>query len=260
MLMATAKAPKKPWIAALLALMLGGPGCFYLGWRRGVVATLGWMFALPLPLVGVATELARGHDETLEFAIMFLFLIQAALAWMAYRSCKRTNTEAAKKAESPESDPIQCAQLKCVSEIRNAGAQVSVLSAITLFGGAMMYVNTSPPMGELGHFTHAFAPVLAVMSMWGVATGIGLRRACRWAWISMLVFGGLLTAACTLLIVPPLLIWGGGVDLYSLLGRVAGVLIFLPLAGIGFWWFTFFLRANVKSYFGIPRKAPEASA
>jgi cbb3-type cytochrome oxidase subunit 3 len=258
--MATARAPKKPWIAALLALVLGGPGCFYLGWRRGVVGTLGWMFALPLPLVGVVTELARGQDETLEFAIMFLFLIQAALAWLAYRSCKRTNAEAAKMAESPESDPIQNAQVKCVKEIRNTGAQVSVLSAITLFEGVILYVNTSPPMGELGHFTHGFAPVLMAMSIWGVATGIGLRRAYRWAWISMLVFGGLLTAACTLPMVPCLLMWGGGVDLYSLLGRVAGVLIFLPLAGIGFWWFSFFLRANVKSYFGIRRKAPEASA
>ena len=260
MLMAPAKAPKKPWIAALLALVLGGPGCFYLGWRRGVVGTLAWMFAIPLPVAGLATELVQGQEGSLqfEFAVMFLFSIQAALAWMAYRSCKRTNTEAAKKAESPEPDSIQSAQVKCVKEIRTTGAQVSVLSAITLFGGVMTYVNTSPPMGELGHFTHAFAPVLAVMSLWGVAAGIGLRRAYRWAWISMLVFGGFLTAICALLLVPFLLMPGGGWDAW--LGRVVSALVFLPLAGIGLWWFTFFLRANVKSYFGIPHKAPEASA
>jgi hypothetical protein len=258
MLMAVAKAPKKPWIAALLALGLGGPGCFYLDWRRGVVATLGWMFALPLPLVGLVTELARGQDGSLEFAIMFLFLIQAGVAWMAYRSCKRVNAEAAKKAEGPESDPIQCAHVKSVKEIRNTGLQVTVLSGVTLFGGVMSYLNTSPPMGELGHFTHGFAPVLTAMSIWGLATGIGLRRAYRWAWISMLVFGGLLTATCTLLIVPYLLMPGGGVS--SWLARVASVLYFLPPAAIGLWWFTFFLRANVKSYFGIPHKVPEASA
>jgi hypothetical protein len=113
-------------------------------------------------------------------------------------------------------------------------------------------------MGELGNFTHAFAPVLAALSLWGVATGIGLRRAYRWAWISMLVFGGLVTAACTLLIVPYLLMPGGGGS--SWLARVVSVLYFLPPAAMGHWWFTFFLRANVKSHFGIPRKVTEASA
>jgi len=257
MLMARASA-KKPWIAALLALMLGGPGCFYLGWRRGVRATLGWMFALPLPVVGLVTQLIIGRDGSLEFAIMLLFLIQAGLAWMAYRSCTRINAEAAKEAKSPESDPIQRAQAKCVKEIRNTGMQVIVLSGITLFGSVMSYVNTSPPMGELGHFTHGIAPVLAVMSLWGVATGIGLRRACRWAWISMLVFGGLLTTTCTPVPAFYLLMPGGGV--VSLLPRVVSLLYFLPAAALGLWWFSFFLRSNVKSYFGVPRKAPDASA
>jgi hypothetical protein len=104
MLMAIAKAPKKPWIAALLALLLGGPGCFYLGWRRGVVAMLGWMFAVPLPRVGAVSELVLGQDGNLEFAIMFLFLVHAGLAWMAYRSCKRIIAEAGKKAEIPSKD------------------------------------------------------------------------------------------------------------------------------------------------------------
>ena len=107
MLMAKAKAPKKPWIAALLALVLGGPGWFYLGWRRGVVATLAWVFALPLPRVGVVSELILGPDWNLEFAIMFLFLVHAGLAWLAFRSCKGVNTEAAKTAESPESEPYR---------------------------------------------------------------------------------------------------------------------------------------------------------
>jgi hypothetical protein len=34
------KEPERPWIAAVLALTLGGPGCFYLGWRRGLTATV----------------------------------------------------------------------------------------------------------------------------------------------------------------------------------------------------------------------------
>jgi len=95
------KAFKKPWIAALLAFVLGGPGWFYLGWRRGVVATLAWMLALPVPRVGVVSQLLLGQDGSLEFAILYLFLVHAGLAWLAFRSCNRGNTEAAKNAESP---------------------------------------------------------------------------------------------------------------------------------------------------------------
>lgn len=101
MLMAIAQVPKKPWIAALLALLLGGPGCFYLGWRRGVPATLAWMFVLPLPLMGVLSESSLGEDGSLEFAILYLFVVHLGLAWLAYRSCKRLNGGAAKKAETP---------------------------------------------------------------------------------------------------------------------------------------------------------------
>lgn len=253
MLMVIAKARKKPWIAALLALVLGGPACFYLGWRYGVKATLGWMFALPLPLVGLVTELAKGQNGTLEFAIMFLFVLHGALAWLAYRSCQRLNAGGAKNEENPEPDSIQRAQAKCVQEIRNTGLQVIVLSGIALVGGVMCYVNTSPPMGGFGRFAHGFALVLTVISVWGVATGLGLKRACRWAWISMLIFGGLLTATSALLILPFLLTLGEGIGSWHV--TVIGVLTFLPPAGIGFWWFRFFLRTNVRSYFGIARNA-----
>ena len=34
------KEPKRPWLAAMLAFFLGGPGFFYLGLRRGLVATI----------------------------------------------------------------------------------------------------------------------------------------------------------------------------------------------------------------------------
>lgn len=99
--MAIAKPPKKPGTAALLALLLGGPGWFYLGWRRGLWATLLWILVLPLPGVGVVSELVIGQDGRLEFAILYLFLVHAGMAWLAFRSCKRLNTEAAKRAEIP---------------------------------------------------------------------------------------------------------------------------------------------------------------
>lgn len=99
--MAITKAPKKPETAALLALVLGGPGCFYVGWRCGVMATLVWMFVLPLPLVEVLSESALGQDGSLEFALMYMFVVHLSLAWLAFRSCKKLNTETAKRAEIP---------------------------------------------------------------------------------------------------------------------------------------------------------------
>jgi len=75
---------KSPWVAAVLALVLGGPGCFYLGWREGVKATLAWLFVLfflwTYPNVG----------EAAVFCVPPLHLL---LALMASRSCRRLNAE-----------------------------------------------------------------------------------------------------------------------------------------------------------------------
>jgi len=84
-----AKALKKPWVAAGLAFVLGGPGCFYLGWRRGLKATLAWLFAVCLILAG---------PHFPESIISFALMVHGVLAWKAYRSCKRTNAEAASAA------------------------------------------------------------------------------------------------------------------------------------------------------------------
>ena len=74
-------------------------------------------------------------------------------------------------------NPQPTPQRSCPKAIQDAGRDVIILSGIALLGGAMGFVNTSPPTGEMGRFTHDFALVLAVMSAWGVATGIGLGRA-----------------------------------------------------------------------------------
>lgn len=80
------KGLKKPWIAALLALALGGLGYFYLDWRRGAKATLAWLFAVCLILAGPPFP---------ESIISSALLVHGVLAWKAYRSSKRTNAEAA---------------------------------------------------------------------------------------------------------------------------------------------------------------------
>ena len=239
------KEPKRPWLAAMLASFLGGPGFFYLGLRQGLAATLAWLVAALSVLLASTDRDAVG--------LFLLFLLQAATAWLAYRNCKRINAEAAKRAESPESDPIQRAQAKCVKEIRDIGMSVIALSGFTLLVSLSLFAN-SPPMGEMGHFMHDSSMVLGPMCLWGASTGIGLMRAWRWARISMLVFGGLLATFCTLLMVGYSLMPGGGMAWWSALAlRVLFVLLSLVPAAIGVRWFRFFLRSNVKSYFGISR-------
>jgi hypothetical protein len=132
---------------------------------------------------------------------------------------------------------------------------VIALSGFTLLVSLSLFAN-SPPMGEMGHFMHDSTMVMGPMFLWGVATGIGLMRSWRWARISMLVFGGLLATSCTLLMVGCLLMPGGGM----LALRMLFVLLSLVPAAIGVRWFRFFQRSNVKSYFGISRKAPATPA
>jgi len=86
------KGLKKAWFAAVLALALGGPGCFYLGWRRGAKATLGWLLGMAFIMVN-----AKLPEPT----IFCILLVHVFLAWKAYRSCKWTNAEAAKLADIP---------------------------------------------------------------------------------------------------------------------------------------------------------------
>jgi hypothetical protein len=72
---------KRPWLAATLAFLFGGLGCFYLGWRRGAKATFAWLFAMAFILAN-----ARLQEPT----VFFILLLQAAITWKAYSSCKRT--------------------------------------------------------------------------------------------------------------------------------------------------------------------------
>lgn len=51
MLMVKAKAPKRTWLAAMLAFLFGGPGFFYFGLRQGLRATLVWLVAALLVLI-----------------------------------------------------------------------------------------------------------------------------------------------------------------------------------------------------------------
>jgi len=155
----------------------------------------------------------------------------------------------------------QRAEADCFKEIHTLSRQVIALSALTFASSLITFLNTSPPMGELGHFTHDFTLVLMSSSAWGLATGIGLRRAWRWAWISMLVFGALLAGVGVLLALPFLLMPGGGSLWWDVLaGRMVGALFFFVAAFIGVRWFTFLTQDRVRAYFRVSRRSPPAAA
>lgn len=119
------------------------------------------------------------------------------------------------------------AEPNCAKKLKNTGVIAIVVSGLTLFGA--LNLLSIPAMGGMGHFDHdIFAPVLLCMAVWGLATGIGLLRAWRWARISILVFGSVLTAPCVLMAVPFLVMPGYGVVWWEVLRtKVAGIVVSL---------------------------------
>jgi hypothetical protein len=266
------KKPKRPWLAAVLAFALGGPGCFYLGWRRGIRATLVWLLAASMMTFISATP---SPQETTRFdpEVMYIFLLQAGLAWFAYRSCKRSNAEAAKAADSACPGAAQTygvapgmdrnlqptAEQICSKRLKDIAGFVIVGSGFALLGGAIHF--NMPPMGEIGNFAYYISPYVCGMGAWGLVTGIGLLRAWRWARISMLVFSSLLAAYGAMGVVAFLFMPNGDMSGWPLFLLKTGVSVYwLFHVAIGVWWFSYFTRNNVKDYFRTSRRAPLVSA
>jgi hypothetical protein len=272
--MAMMKATKKPWIAAALAFALGGPGYFYLGRGRGLKATLVWLPIIAFILWGVLGQMELGEDGALHPAFIYFILSQTGLAWMAYRSCKRKNAEAMNAAGSVDPgvmeangitrgldiNPQRMAEPRCYKKLKDTGVVAIVVSGLALLG--CLNLLSLPAMGGMGHFAHdIFAPVVLCMAVWGLATGIGLLRAWRWARISMLVFGNLLAAPCVFMAVPFLVTSGYGVEWWLVLGRrVLGLLFLLVPAVIVVRWHIYFRRDDVRAYFQESRRIPTPSA
>ena len=105
--------------------------------------------------------------------------------------------------------------------------------------------------GEMGSFYHYTMVWTLPFAAWGIATGIGLLRAWRWARISTLIFSGLLVAFG---------VWGavaslrapGGVGTtrgeLMILKTVLTLLSLIPTAA-GLAWLVFFTRNDVRAYF-----------
>jgi hypothetical protein len=141
----------------------------------------------------------------------------------------------------------------CSKKLKDTGVFVIVGSGLALFAGST-YFNM-PRMGELGNFAHDISPLVLCMGAWGLATGIGLLRAWRWARISMLVFSSLLAVCGALGVVVFLFTPNGGMSGWPLFLLKVGTLSVnvIPVA-IGLRWFIYFTRNNVKAHFQNPVK------
>jgi len=223
---------KRPWIAAVLALSLGGPGCFYLGWRRGVTATLVWLILVWFMVVSGVRQ--NGLDPyAVELALFMLWVIQAPLACLAYSSCKRRNAEAAGTVRALDASQ----QLKIV------GFLVIVLSGIVLVTVAAIAIEF-----EQNKITMTDALVACVAS-WGFATGIGLLLLRPWARLSSLVFYGLLCISGALAVALVVInIFTRVVDVgVTLITTAPFALVFVTMGVKGF---RFFQRNDIRRHFG----------
>jgi len=135
-------------------------------------------------------------------------------------------------------------------EIRDLGWSVILISSIvmlmTLLG---VFQAGYPPMGEIGNFVFQVAFFVVPLSAWGFVTGIGLRHAWRWARISMLLFGWMVTVFCASPAV--LFFFAPAWHSWSLKNvglRAAGLLFFIPSALV-YRRFRYFRREDVRSYF-----------
>lgn len=104
--------------------------------------------------------------------------------------------------------------------------------------------------GEMGSFYRHYLIRILLFTGWGIATGIGLVRAWRWARFSALIFSGFLAAGGGVALVAFLRLPGSWFfDWKILLARLAiGSFTVIPIV-VGTRWLILFRRPEVKAYF-----------
>jgi hypothetical protein len=134
-------------------------------------------------------------------------------------------------------------------KVRRTGYLAIICNAFAVFA-IFSFESQSGGHGEMGRFYHDNMAWTLLFSGWGLATGIGLLRAWRWARVSALIFSGLLAAFGILGIVIFVLMPGGDVSGRTLiLLRTASTLPLLIPIAVGLRWLFFFNRKEVKAYF-----------
>ena len=144
-------------------------------------------------------------------------------------------------------------------KIRHIGRSVIRASLVVLFMTLVALLQIGrPPMGEIGHFAHDSSLVFIPMSLWGVVTGIGLKRAWRWSRFSMLLFGTLLTLASALPGIAFLLTKQEGFQWWAVvLVKLLGLLFLIPSAMVARW-FWYFVGDEARNYFHTAIPTPSA--
>jgi len=146
-------------------------------------------------------------------------------------------------------DPPITVTVDCSAKVKVTGRLAIAANAFAAFA-VLLFDYQSGGHGEMGSFYRANMVSILLFSGWGLATGIGLLRAWRWARISILIFSGLLAALGILAVVALLRMPAGDVSGWTLaiLRTISTLLSLLPTA-LGAWWLVFFSRKEVKAYF-----------
>ena len=86
------------------------------------------------------------------------------------------------------------------AKIKETGRLAIGVNAFVAFA-VLLFDYRSGGHGEMGSFYRANMVRILLFTSWGLATGVGLLRAWRWARISTLIFSGLLAALGVLAVV-----------------------------------------------------------
>ena len=146
-------------------------------------------------------------------------------------------------------NPATKATVDYFGKVKRTGYLAIIFNAFAVFGIFSFEAQTGGH-GEIGRFYHDNMVWTLLFSGWGLATGIGLLRAWRWARISALIFGGLLSVFGVFGIVALLLMPAGDISGWTLMIlRTGSTLLFVIPVAIGLRWLIFFRRNEVKAYF-----------
>ena len=137
-------------------------------------------------------------------------------------------------------------------KVKVIGTLAITCNAFLVFG-IVTVVFRSGGHGEMANFYADTMVWTFPFAGWGIATGIGLLRAWRWARISALIFSGLLAALGVLGVVAALVMPGDAdTPRWELLMFKSFLILFdlVPIAA-GIAWLFFFTRKDVKAYFQV---------
>ena len=139
------------------------------------------------------------------------------------------------------------------AKVQATGLVTAAVNGFVMFA-ILLFEYQSGGHGEMGRFYHDNLVWTLLVTGRGLATGIVLLRAWRWARISTLIFSALLAAFGVLAVFAFLRATVSSLSDWKLMiARTAFAPLFLVPIAAGLWWLVFFTRKEVKAYFKAPR-------